>query len=249
MCGIAGIFTPGVPVDQDVLASMVAAMAHRGPDGEGTWLADDIGLGMRRLAIVDVRGGRQPLSNEDGTVRVVFNGEIYNHRHLREDLVGRGHRFGSATDGEVIAHLWEDHGADCVARLDGIFAFALWDAKRRALLLARDQLGVKPLYLHRHGTEVRFASELRAVLADPAVARRPDLAALDALLAFRFTPSPLTLLEGVEKLEPATWLLIESGAERRVRYWDPAPTERHDLSLDEAAHELRARLGDAVRRQ
>jgi asparagine synthase (glutamine-hydrolysing) len=249
VCGIAGIFTPGVPVDEDVLASMVAAMVHRGPDGEGTWLGDDVGLGMRRLAIVDVHGGRQPLANEDGSVRIVFNGEIYNHRRLRDDLVARGHHFASATDGEVIAHLWEEHGADCVARLDGIFAFALWDAKRRALLLARDHLGVKPLYLHRHGTELRFASELKALLADPAVPRRPDLAALDAHLTFRFTPSPLTLLEGVEKLEPATSLLIESGAERRVRYWDPTPTERHDLSLDEAAHELRARLGDAVRRQ
>jgi asparagine synthase (glutamine-hydrolysing) len=249
MCGIAGILTPGSSVHPETLASMVATMSHRGPDGDGAWIGDDVGLGMRRLAIIDVDGGRQPLANEDGSVRVVFNGEIYNHRRLRESLVNRGHRLASATDGEVIAHLWEEHGADCVARLDGIFAFALWDTRRRALLLARDQLGVKPLYLHRRGGNVRFASELKALLADPAVDRRPDLTALDAHLTFRFTPSPLTLIEGVEKLEPATFLLIEDGAERRVRYWDPAPIQRDDLSLDAAASELRDRLADAVRRQ
>jgi asparagine synthase (glutamine-hydrolysing) len=249
MCGIAGIFTPGTAVDGDVLEVMVATMAHRGPDGEGTWLGGDVGLGMRRLAIVDVAHGRQPLASEDGSVRVVFNGEIYNHRALRRELMARGHRLASATDGEVIAHLWEEHGPGCVAHLDGIFAVALWDASRRALLLARDQLGVKPLYVHRRAGQLRFASEIKALVADPAVERRPNLAALDAHLTFRFTPSPLTLLEGVEKLEPATWLLVEGGRERRERYWDPTPVERHDLSLDEAAGELRRHLDAAVRRQ
>jgi asparagine synthase (glutamine-hydrolysing) len=228
---------------------MVAAMEHRGPDGEAVWLGGDVALGMRRLAIVDLEGGQQPLKNENGSVRVVFNGEIYNHRNLRDELVSRGHRFASDTDGEVISHLWEEHGADGVARLEGIFAFALWDEPRRALLLARDQLGVKPLYVHRRGGALRFASELKALLADPAVDRRLDLAALDAQLTFRFTPSPRTLLEGVEKLEPATWLLIEGRRERRFRYWDPTPLERTDLSLHEAAQELRECLRAAVRRQ
>jgi asparagine synthase (glutamine-hydrolysing) len=249
MCGIAGILTPGRPVDAEVLGRMVAAMTHRGPDDEGRWTGDGVGLGMRRLAIVDVPGGAQPLRNEEGSVRVVFNGEIYNHRALRDELAARGHRFASDTDGEVIAHLWEEHGPRGVARLDGIFALALWDDRRRALLLARDQLGVKPLYLHRRGSEVRFASELKALLADPAVERRLDLAALDAHLTLRFTPAPLTLLQGVEKLEPATWMLIDAAGERRVRYWDPAPVERTDLTLEEAAAELRDRLRAAVRRQ
>ncbi|MEA2254029.1 MAG: hypothetical protein QOG35_74 [Solirubrobacteraceae bacterium] len=249
MCGIAGILSPGRAVAPEALAAMVATMVHRGPDGEGTWIDDDVGLGMRRLAIVDVDGGGQPLANEDGSVRVVFNGEIYNHRTLRAQLAARGHRFASATDGEVIAHLWEEHGADAVARLDGIFALALWDSRRRELLLARDQLGVKPLYVHRRDGELRFASELRALLADPAVERRLDLVALDAHVTLRFTPAPLTLIEGIEKLEPATWLLVDGRRERRVRYWDPAPMQRRDLSLDEAASELRERLRAAVRRQ
>ncbi|MEA2275155.1 MAG: hypothetical protein QOC78_115 [Solirubrobacteraceae bacterium] len=249
MCGIAGILTPGRAVAPEALAAMVATMVHRGPDGEGTWIDGDVGIGMRRLAIVDVEAGGQPLVNEDGSVRVVFNGEIYNHRALRAGLSARGHRFRSDTDGEVIAHLWEEHGADGVARLDGIFALALWDSRRRELLLARDQLGVKPLYVHRRDGELRFASELKALLADPAVARRLDLVALDAHVTFRFTPSPLTLLEGIEKLEPATWLLVDGRRERRVRYWDPAPVQRRDLSLEEAASELRERLRAAVRRQ
>ncbi|MEA2250865.1 MAG: hypothetical protein QOG70_1107 [Solirubrobacteraceae bacterium] len=249
MCGIAGILTPGRAVAPEALAAMVATMVHRGPDGEGTWIDGDVGIGMRRLAIVDVEAGGQPLVNEDGSVRVVFNGEIYNHRALRAGLAARGHRFRSDTDGEVIAHLWEEHGADGVARLDGIFALALWDSRRRELLLARDQLGVKPLYVHRRDGELRFASELKALLADPAVARRLDLVALDAHVTFRFTPSPLTLLEGIEKLEPATWLLVDGRRERRVRYWDPAPVQRRDLSLEEAASELRERLRAAVRRQ
>ncbi|MEA2359029.1 MAG: hypothetical protein QOI62_2289 [Solirubrobacteraceae bacterium] len=249
MCGIAGILTPGRAVAPEALAAMVATMVHRGPDGEGTWIDGDVGIGMRRLAIVDVEAGGQPLVNEDGSVRVVFNGEIYNHRALRAALAARGHRFRSDTDGEVIAHLWEEHGADGVARLDGIFALALWDSRRRELLLARDQLGVKPLYVHRRDGELRFASELKALLADPAVARRLDLVALDAHVTFRFTPSPLTLLDGIEKLEPATWLLVDGRRERRVRYWDPAPVQRRDLSLEEAASELRERLRAAVRRQ
>jgi asparagine synthase (glutamine-hydrolysing) len=249
MCGIAGILSPGRAVRPEALAAMVATMVHRGPDGEGTWIDGDVGIGMRRLAIVDVQAGGQPLANEDGSVRVVFNGEIYNHRKLRADLAARGHRFTSETDGEVIAHLWEEHGADGVARLDGIFALALWDSRRRELLLARDQLGVKPLYVHRRDGELRFASELKALIADPAVERRLDLVALDAHVTLRFTPSPLTLLEGIEKLEPATWLLVDGRRERRVRYWDPAPVERRDLSLEEAASELRERLRGAVRRQ
>src|SRR4051795_2639409 len=250
MCGIAGIRSPGEAVDRGVLDGMLAQMHHRGPDGEGKWVDGEIGLGMRRLAIVDVEGGQQPLLSEDGAVKVVFNGEIYNHRELRELLSGRGHAFTSETDGEVIPHLYEEFGPDFVARLDGIFGFALWDARRETLMLARDQLGVKPLYFHRDGGAVRFASELKALTAEPAVPRELDLGALDEYLTFRFTPAPNTLLRGVEKLEPATYALFQKdGTAERKRYWDPQPVERTDLSLAEAADRFRDLLRAAVRRQ
>ncbi|HEU0316674.1 MAG TPA: hypothetical protein VFR49_05050, partial [Solirubrobacteraceae bacterium] len=174
MCGIAGLLTPGVAVDPAVLGAAVAAMVHRGPDGSGIWVDRDVGLGMRRLAIVDVAGGEQPLASEDGRIRVVFNGEIYNHSELRRGLAARGHRLASRTDGEVIAHLYEELGDRFVERLDGIFAIGLWDAAARRLVLARDRLGVKPLYLHRAGGGLRFASELKALLCDPEVPRRLD---------------------------------------------------------------------------
>lgn len=247
MCGIAGIHTPGVAVNPDVLAAMVDRMRHRGPDGEGAWISDDIGLGMRRLAIVDPEHGDQPLTSEDGSIVVVFNGEIYNHTELRERL--GAHRLASHTDGEVLSHLYEEEGPDFVRRLNGIFAFALWDAHERRLMLARDQLGVKPLYLHRASGTVRFASELKALLQDPSVPRCLDAAALDAYLTFRFTPAPQTLLEGVEKLEPATYLLLRGTDAFRVRYWDPAPTVNCSLSLDEAAEGFRKRLRTAVGHQ
>ncbi|MGI8801063.1 MAG: asparagine synthase (glutamine-hydrolyzing) [Solirubrobacteraceae bacterium] len=250
MCGIAGILTPGAAVAAETLRAMVAAMVHRGPNGSGLWIDGDVGLGMRRLAIVDVAGGEQPLGNEDGRVRVVFNGEIYNHGELRGWLAARGHTLASRTDGEVIAHLYEELGARFVERLDGIFAIALWDGAARRLVLARDQLGVKPLYLHRSpGGGLRFASELKALLRDPAVPRRLDVQALDEHLTFRFTPAPRTLLDGVEKLEPATVLVAGDGGVTRRRYWDAAPAERRDLSFDAAAEELRARFELAVARQ
>lgn len=249
MCGMAGIHTPGIAVDRGRLAAMVGAMAHRGPDGEALWTDGDIGLGARRLAIVDVAGGHQPLRNENGSVLTVFNGEIYNHRELRELLRSRGHRFATETDGEVIPHLYEEFGPGFVERLDGIFAFALWDSESRSLLLARDQLGVKPLYFHHSSGEVRFASELKSLLEAGNVPRILDHRALDEFLTFRFTPAPHTLLSGVEKLEPGTFLLIRDGRPTRERYWDPAPSQRHDLSMSEAADEFRTGLRRAVRRQ
>lgn len=228
---------------------MAAAMSHRGPDGEAIWVAGDAALGMRRLAIVDVQGGTQPLRNEGGTVHVVFNGEIYNHEELRVQLNARGHRFRSLTDGEVVPHLYEEHGAEFARYLNGIFAIAVWDEQARMMVLARDHLGVKPLYWHRSGRELRFASEIKALLKDPAVPRRLNAAALDAHLTFRFTPSPSTLLAGVEKLEPATVLVWRDGSVHKQRYWRPRPTIRRDLSFAEAATGLRGRLRDAVHAQ
>ena len=249
MCGIAGIVTPGVPAQREILARMVRAMTHRGPDGESLWGDEDVALGMRRLAIVDVQGGAQPLRNEAGTVHVVFNGEIYNHEELRSELGERGHRFRSRTDGEVIPHLYEELGPEFARRLNGIFAVALWDEQSRMLLLVRDQLGVKPLYLHRTGSQLRFASEIKALLQDPAVPRQLDPLALDEHLTYRFTPAPRTLLAGVEKLEPATVLVWRDGVGNKQRYWDPRPPIRQDMSFDEAAEELREQLRRSVHRQ
>jgi asparagine synthase (glutamine-hydrolysing) len=228
---------------------MMDSLIHRGPDGSGIWVDGEIGLGMRRLAIVDVEHGQQPVANEAETVRAMFNGEIYNHVELRRWLEGRGHQMNSRMDGEVIPHLYEELGDRFCERLDGIFAIALWDSRGRRLLLARDQLGVKPLYLHRTGRMVRFASELKALLRDPDVPRRLDERALDEHLTFRFTPAPRTLLEGVEKLEPATCVVIDDGGERRFRYWDPVPAERRDLGLGDASERFRELLRAAVRRQ
>ncbi len=249
MCGIAGIITPGVPVRREVLARMVSAMAHRGPDGESLWGEEDVALGMRRLAIVDVQGGAQPLRNEARTVHVVFNGEIYNHDELRAELQERGHRFRSRTDGEVIPHLYEELGPEFAGRLNGIFAIALWDEQSRTLLLARDQLGVKPLYLHRTGSQLRFASEIKALLQDPAVPRQLDPVALDEHLTYRFTPAPRTLIAGVEKLEPATVLVWREGTGNKRRYWNPRPAIRDDMPFDDAADGLREHLRRSVHRQ
>src|SRR4051794_29041160 len=249
MCGIAGLLTPGRAVDPEVLAGMVEALHHRGPDGDGHWAHEDVALGMRRLAIVDVAGGDQPLQNEEASIRVVFNGEIYNHEELRRRLEP-AHTLATHSDGEVIAHLYEEHGPDFVGLLNGIFAIALWDSRERTLLLARDQLGVKPLYFHASPRGVSFASELKSLLRDPAVPRALDPLALDDQLTFRFTPAPRTLLAGIEKLEPATWIRIgEGGRAERKLYWDPAPVERRDLSFGDAADEFRDRLRAAVRRQ
>src|SRR6266487_359007 len=179
MCGICGVV--GV-VDRAVLQRMTDAMVHRGPDDEGFHLADGIGLGARRLSIIDVSGGHQPITNEDGTVVVVFNGEIYNHRDLRTRLETQGHRFATRSDTEVLVHLYEEYGDASVHLLQGMFAFALWDAKRRRLLLARDRLGIKPLYYLQANGSFLFASEVKALLEHPHVAADIDLQAIDLYL-------------------------------------------------------------------
>lgn len=249
MCGIAGVLAADTAARDSAIRRMTAAMVHRGPDGTHFWSDRAIALGMRRLAIVDIAGGAQPLSNESGTVQVVFNGEIYNHELLRTELLARGHRFESRTDGAVIPHLYEEFGAMLFDRLEGIFAVAVWDTQTRTLLLARDHLGVKPLYVHRRGAELRFASEVKALLEDPLVARELDLVALDHHLTYRFTPAPLTLLRGVTKLEPATVLTWADGAVSTERYWRTGSPLRHDLSFADAASEFRDLLRQSVHGQ
>jgi asparagine synthase (glutamine-hydrolysing) len=221
MCGIAGIFDlNGGPVAESDLANMCEAMAHRGPDGGGFHLTPGLGLGMRRLSVIAPTGGSQPVHNEDGTVWVVFNGEIYNFRDLRRQLEARGHVFYTRTDTEVIPHLYEEYGAECVDSLRGMFGFALWDARRRRLLLARDRLGVKPLYWTQAKGQLIFASELKAILQLPVVERRINWGSLNHLFTFLTTPGRESIIEGVHKLEPGH--VLEASAEVGVRvnrYW------------------------------
>src|SRR5437016_525579 len=190
---------------------MCGAMIHRGPDEEGVYLGDGVALGMRRLSIIDLGGGQQPVPNEDGSVWVVFNGEIYNYRDLRQQLARQGHTFKTASDTETIVHLYEDFGPRCVDHLRGMFAFALWDTKRRQLLLARDRLGVKPLYYAEIGGQVLFASELKPILQLGELERNLSWEAVGHLFSFLATPSDQSIVGGVRKLEPGRVAVVVQG--------------------------------------
>jgi asparagine synthase (glutamine-hydrolysing) len=250
MCGICGKlnFDRQQPVDARLVRRMADLIRHRGPDGGGEYLSGPVGLGHRRLSIIDLHSGGQPMSNEDGTVWVVYNGEIYNFGELRAELEARGHRFRSAADTEVIVHLYEELGDHCVARLRGMFAFALWDEGRQRLLLARDRVGVKPLYYADTGKSLVFASELKALLADPAVARRIDPGAVDRFLTYYYLPGRETLFEGILKLEPGHCLTVQNGRIALRRYWDlPVNAEPCRQSFGAAVETLRDLLGRSVR--
>ena len=210
-----------VPIDGDLLAAMADRVAHRGPDDAGYYVGAGIGLAHRRLSIVDVEGGHQPLANEDGTVWVVFNGEIYNFVELRRELTSRGHRFQTRSDTEVIVHGYEEWGAECVTRLRGMFAFGLWDARQRRLVLARDRVGIKPLYYSVPADGgVVFGSEIKSILADPAVRRGWSAEALDAYLTLLYVPGPATIYRDIHKVPPGHVLVAEDGHVRISRYWD-----------------------------
>jgi asparagine synthase (glutamine-hydrolysing) len=228
MCGIAGVVGHSSEAGLGLVRDMTARMVHRGPDGEGYFSADGIALGVRRLAIIDPEHGNQPLFDERQEIAVVFNGELYNHADLRNWLAARGHSFRSGSDGEVIPHLYEEHGDEFVKLLNGIFAIALWDGRTRTLRLFRDRFGVKPLYWTTSGNELRFASELKALLAGGDVPRDLDAQALDEFLTFRFVPSPRTLLAAVKKLPPASALAIGPDGVREWRYWSGAETASGD---------------------
>jgi asparagine synthase (glutamine-hydrolysing) len=250
MCGIAGILSlNGRPVSLDELHAMCEALIHRGPDDEGFYLGRDkiVGLGMRRLSIIDLQTGRQPVHNEDGTVWVVFNGEIYNFRDLRRKLEQRGHVFSTATDTEVIVHLYEDFGPHCVEHLRGMFAFALWDGRRRQLLLARDRLGIKPLYYAEIAGRLLFASELKAILQLPEVARSLNWRAVSHLFTGLTTPPAESIIEGVRKLEPGHLLIASPGkAPQTERYWEVRFEPDYSRSEEDYAEELRERLEESV---
>ena len=221
MCGISGIVhADGAPdVDPRVVARMTRAMTHRGPDQEGFYIDRLVGLGSRRLSIIDLDGGRQPIANEDETLHIIFNGEIYNYRELRKFLERKAHRFRTETDTEVILHLYEELGDDAVTHLNGIFAFAIWDHRRRQLFAARDRMGVKPLYFARTRHGITFGSELKVVIADPDVDRRLDPVGLNEYLSFEFVPTPRSILSGIERL-PAGCTLRFDGRDVKIRtYW------------------------------
>jgi len=238
MCGICG-FTGR---DDALLEAMKSAIRHRGPDAEGSWTADGISLGHRRLSIVDLsESGRQPMSNEDGSVWITFNGEIYNQLDLRKELEAKGHVFRSHADTEVIVHGYEQWGDDCVGRLTGMFAFALWDTRRRRLLLARDRLGIKPLYWAHVNGRLSFASEIKALLCDPALPRDVSRQGLFDVMGYEFTPAPTTLFAQVQKLLPAHVLVLEAdGRLETRRYWS---LEQQDIeATPEALRDLLQRV-------
>jgi asparagine synthase (glutamine-hydrolysing) len=252
MCGITGILQLNdQPAARDLLQRMNDRIAHRGPDEEGFWLRGPVGLAMRRLAIIDLKCGQQPLCNEDETVWIVFNGEIYNFPELREQLETRGHRFRTHSDTETIVHAYEEWGEECPRHLRGMFAFAIYDLKTETLFLARDRVGKKPLLYTTVNGQFLFASEFQALLAHPNVPRRPNLRALDAYLATTCIPSPLTGYEGIHKLPPAHSLTARNGEITMRRYWslDECFQGTHKLRLSEAeaARELLRRLEEAVR--
>jgi len=250
MCGIAGIFdSTGRPVDRALLEKMISRIRHRGPDGAGIFLSKGIGLGHRRLSIIDLEGGSQPLMNEDGRLQVIFNGEIYNYIELREELEREGHVFKTHSDTEVIVHGYEEWGLECVSRFNGIFAFALWDSNLSRLFLARDHLGVKPLYYISLGRRFLFASEIKALLADPECPREVDIKALGELFTLRYVPSPDTLFNRIKKLQPGHLMVMDAGGVQVHRYWDWKPQIRPDADEATLVEAYQSLLEDAVKIQ
>ncbi len=255
MCGICGVadLSRGLPPEREAdVRRMCQRMVHRGPDDEGRYTDGHVALGMRRLSIIDVAGGRQPVANEDGTVSLVLNGEIYNYRDLRRDLEARGHRFATQSDTEAIVHAYEEYGDDCIQRLNGMFAWALWDRTRRRLVIARDRMGIKPLFYTLQGTSLVFASELRSLLACGGLTREIDVQALNEYLSFEYVPAPRSIVRGVRKLRPGHVLVFDERGLRETPYWDvPFPAERPSAeghrSADEAARGLLERIKQAVR--
>jgi asparagine synthase (glutamine-hydrolysing) len=254
MCGICGIFEPrsGAAPEAAVLERMSRSIAHRGPDDRGELIEAGIALAARRLSIIDLEGGHQPIGNEDGSVWIVFNGEIYNHERLRELLAKLGHRFRTRADTEAVVHAYEEFGLDCVRYLNGMFAFALWDASARRLFLARDRFGIKPLYYTLVSGKLVFASELKAILEHPEVERRIDVVALNEYLSFEYVPTPRTIFRGIRRLPPGHSLTLSAGGLAVERYWDfsLAKSERRPpVNFRDYQERLRHELREAVRKE
>jgi asparagine synthase (glutamine-hydrolysing) len=249
MCGIAGKVSTDAPIAPGLVDRMCAALEHRGPDSRGRHREDGVDLGVQRLRVIDLETGDQPIYNEARDVAVVLNGEIYNYRELREDLRARGHTFTTQGDTEVIVHLYEELGADCVQHLHGMFSFGIWDARRRRLVIARDRVGKKPLFYHAGDGSLAFASELAALMEDPDIPREIDPDALDCYLAYACVPAPLTIWRDVRKLPPAHTLVWEDGRLVVDRYWRLDYSQKLSAPEPELAEELRRRIAAAVRRR
>ena len=258
MCGICGIArtSSSQPIDPAILTAMCREIVHRGPDDEGIFILQNVGLGNRRLSIIDLAGGHQPLSNEDGTIWIAHNGEVYNFPDLREELIGRGHAFNTRSDTETIVHAYEEWGEEFVQKLRGMFAFAIWDQKKEWLLLVRDRVGVKPLYytLLQDGTLV-FGSELKTILAHPGVKRELEPRALDLFLTLEYIPAPYSIFKNIHKLPAGCFLAYKKGAVTIVKYWDIYPEDNEEkaearpvpASLPAVMDELYGLLKESVR--
>jgi len=248
MCGICGKlnFDRDNEVSQQLLKAMADSIAHRGPDDDGYYISGQIGLGFRRLSIIDLAGGHQPLSNEDGTVWIVFNGEIYNYQELREDLLKKGHVFSTKADTEVIVHLYEEYGEAGIQSLRGMFAFAIWDQKQQKLLLARDRVGIKPLYYGVTSQGMVFASEMKAILVDPQIKREILPSTVDRFLTFGYVPGEETLLKGICKLPPASFMVVKNGKTEIKQYWD-LHFSSSSVTLKVAEEQLLEILEESVR--
>jgi asparagine synthase (glutamine-hydrolysing) len=251
MCGIAGVVKlRGGRVEKAELGDMLATLAHRGPDGHGMYVADGVGFGHARLSIIDLEGGSQPMSSANGRLWITFNGEIFNYVELREELLAKGHRFATRSDTEVILHLYQEEGEDCVQRLNGQWAFAIWDADRRRLFLSRDRMGVRPLFYTQAGESFLFASEIKALLACPKVGSELDLCALDQIFTFWVTLPPRTPFKSISQLPPGHSLVLEGGRVRIWQYWKlayPLEWDRTEGCEDRLSEELLSLLLDATR--
>jgi asparagine synthase (glutamine-hydrolysing) len=249
MCGIVGnvLADPRRSVDASIVKKMADRIAHRGPDDEGFYVEGPVGLGARRLKIIDLEGGHQPLSDEAGTTWVAFNGEIYNYRELGAGLQARGHRLRTRCDTEIIAHLFEERALASLVDLDGMFGVAVWDAANRVLTLARDRLGIKPLYYAVLPDQIVFASELKAMVEHPSVGRKLDLVSLSQYLAHEYVPAPRSIFEGVQKLPPGHWLTYREGRVEIGCYWNVRFGGRAGITPEEASRELEATLDRVVR--
>ncbi len=248
MCGICGIIyrEKKQRVDQAFLKKMCDVITHRGPDDEGTYVHQNIGLGMRRLSIIDLSTGKQPISNEDDAIWIVFNGEIYNHKSIRADLEKLGHRFKTQTDTEAIVHAYEEYGESCVQKLNGMFAFAIWDNRNHTLFLARDRLGIKPLYYLFDKNRFIFGSEIKSILQAGDVPKRIDLQALDHFLTFEFIPAPLSIFQDIKKLPPGHTLKLKNNEIWVRSYWD-VELKSNEKALSQIKQNLRELLQDAVK--
>jgi len=242
------MFDSSVRVERAQIEDMLRPMAHRGPDGQGIHLDRNVALGHLRLSFIDLATGAQPMTNEDETVWITFNGEIYNYQHLRARLIAKGHVFKTQSDTEVIIHLYEELGPDCVRELRGMFALAIWDSRRQRLFLARDRVGIKPLYYCQTGQALYFASELKAIIADPAVSRKTNPDAIRQFLAFNYVPGEETLFKSIRKLLPGHYLMVEKGRVFQREYWDLRFNRQRWLTpWEEAVEELHSLLGATVK--